>query len=264
MLCLQYLYCFDSGKGMIVHTYAAFFGLGVIILLPKEDIEGIPNNRPSYTNNIIASIGAMVLFVFFPAFNSVFSGGTFLQYNLAFYNTLFSLVGSTTGGFIFSGVFRDRINFNDVLNCVVSGGVVIATSANLMLNPGGAIACGVLSSAFTVTTSISLSKLFKGLKIYDTRGVICAHGIPGFLSGVLSTILILIYGANSNANYLNIVVTNQGRDSFLQAGYQMACTALSLGMGFVAGLVTGFTITRTIKYRKDQLFTDTMFWEIDA
>jgi hypothetical protein len=78
------------------------------------------------------------------------------------------------------------------VNSIVSGGVVISSSVIFLYNPGGAIACGFISSCVTI---IGI-KLFPSL--YDIRGSFVTHGIIGFLSGVLSSILILIYGTLFN------------------------------------------------------------------
>ena len=262
MLCLNYLYCFDGGRGMIVHVYSAFFGLGVSALLPKVGVEDSNRDQPSYYNSIVSAVGAMFLFIFFPLFNTMFSVIT--SRNLSFYNTLFSLVGSTAGGFVFSGMFRERFNFQDIMNCVVSGGVIVATSADILQNPGGAIACGVITSVVTVVGLIGISKVFRFIGLFDTRGVMFSHGIPGVLGGALSSFLILIYGHNSNGNYFNISLTMVGRSPDTQAGYQMACTALSLGLGLMGGLITGAMVKTIANYRKDELFNDFTFWDFDG
>ena len=63
--------CYDVGRGMVVHTYAAFFGLGAIIMLPSSD-EYSTRNMPSYLGNVLSALGTVFLWIYWPTFNSFY------------------------------------------------------------------------------------------------------------------------------------------------------------------------------------------------
>ena len=70
--------------------------------------------------------------------------------------------------------------------------MAIGTLANLVIQPGAALAVGMVAGAVSVLGFHFLSPLlFRKLRVHDTCGVHNLHGIPGMISAVGSIIAVL-------------------------------------------------------------------------
>lgn len=64
----------DVGGSMVIHTFGAFFGLSVsLILSPKKSSEA-KHLGEGYTNNLIAMVGTLFLWLYWPSFNCALAG----------------------------------------------------------------------------------------------------------------------------------------------------------------------------------------------
>jgi ammonium transporter Rh len=85
--------------------------------------------------------------------------------------------------------------------------------------------------------------------VHDTCGVQNLHGIPGFLGGILSAIVIASYNGQSVNDiyrpYLPFAqqINVNGRTYTQQAAIQVAGTFMSLGIGAFSGIIAGIIIT---------------------
>lgn len=83
------------------------------------------------------------------------------------------------------------------MNATLAGGVIVGASAGLLTNVGGALVLGVLagfisSMGFEYLTNFSEDTC----NLFDSCGVQSLHGIPGFLGGIASSIVISAYGSD--------------------------------------------------------------------
>lgn len=58
----------DAGGSSVIHTYGAYYGLTVCLILSKK-IKPITNVRISYISNIFGFIGTLFLWLYWPSFN---------------------------------------------------------------------------------------------------------------------------------------------------------------------------------------------------
>jgi ammonium transporter Rh len=66
---------FDAGGSTAIHTFGAYFGLTVSLIISKVVA---PKSKPetSYNSNIFAMIGTLFLWMFWPSFNAGFFAST--------------------------------------------------------------------------------------------------------------------------------------------------------------------------------------------
>lgn len=64
----------DLGGSMVIHSFGAFFGLACSFALSfRKKILGTKNLGDSYTNNTIAMVGTVFLWMYWPSFNGALS-----------------------------------------------------------------------------------------------------------------------------------------------------------------------------------------------
>lgn len=59
---------FDVGGSMAIHTFGAYFGLTVSLILCKI-VKPLARAQSNYNSNIYAMIGTLFLWMFWPSFN---------------------------------------------------------------------------------------------------------------------------------------------------------------------------------------------------
>lgn len=119
----------DPGGAVTIHLFGAVFGLAASALISrpyKDALRRELNGRApeeltsSYHSDLLALIGGVVLFVFFPSFNGALApNGT--QYRVVI-NTILSLLASAVATFLVSRAFRQRLfDVHDVQNSILAG-----------------------------------------------------------------------------------------------------------------------------------------------
>lgn len=128
---------------MTVHMFGAYFGLTCVFFFkPKRAIEDKWQQcQGQYNSHIIAMIGTLFLFIYWPSFNSALSTGVMQQ--RASLNTFFAITASALmSAFACRFVYRHRLNMEVIMNATLAGGVMIAGCCELIFNPGYAIIVG--------------------------------------------------------------------------------------------------------------------------
>lgn len=70
----------DLGGSMVIHSFGAFFGLACSLALSfKKKILAAKNLGDSYTNNTIAMVGTIFLWMYWPSFNGAISNSAELR-----------------------------------------------------------------------------------------------------------------------------------------------------------------------------------------
>lgn len=117
--------------------------------------------------------------------------------NIAATNTIFSLIGSTMAAFVLSCFLNQgKFNIEHLLGASISGGVVVAACANLILHAYLAYIFGILIGLGTVLMMVYLNPLLIWIKLLDVSGVLYCFAIPGIFGGILSAILRASYFSN--------------------------------------------------------------------
>ncbi|CAG9832015.1 unnamed protein product [Diabrotica balteata] len=241
----------DAGGSIFVHAFGAYFGLAVSYVLnrKKKNKEGSSETAASlaeanYTSDLFAMIGTVFLYIYWPSFNAIELEGS--QKSMAIVNTYLSLAACTITAFAASMLLTHEKKFDmvHVQNSTLAGGVAVGAAANLMIQPLGAVAIGILAGVISVYGYSRLSPLIeKRLGIPDTCGVHNLHGMPGILSGLFSVLMAGIateelYGADLYSVYPARDATT-GRNAGEQAGYQLFGLAITIAVAVGTGLLTG-------------------------
>ena len=93
----------DIGGSMLIHTFGAYFGLAVSLMLWNKKAEDHKNNSSAYHSDLFAMIGTLFLWLFWPSFNGALAAGN-AQYR-AVINTYFAMTAGVLSTFIFSILF---------------------------------------------------------------------------------------------------------------------------------------------------------------
>ncbi|XP_043946495.1 ammonium transporter Rh type A-like [Protopterus annectens] len=286
----EFLKVSDVGGSIIIHVFAAFFGLTVTRVLYRSGLtQGHPKDGPSYQSDLLAMLGTLLLWVFWPTFNSAVALKGDDQHRAALH-TFLSLSASTVTAFVISIVLdeKGKIKMAHIQNATLAGGVAIGAVADMMISPAGAITLGCLGGmACTLGFEYLTPFLAKKLKIQDQCGINNLHGIPGIISAIAGIVCILL---SSEENYgLSLYETfphmspqvddprlqellhdfpalkaGFGRRASDQALYQAAALAVTIATALVGGCLTGYTmkIPFLTQPTDDQCFSDEPYFKV--
>ncbi|XP_047028605.1 ammonium transporter Rh type B [Helicoverpa zea] len=241
----------DIGGSIAIHTYGAYFGLGVSTAMRMRKPTGpdppgtVRLDGPSYASDVTSVLGSIFLWIFWPSFNSGLASSD-SEHQRAVINTYLALAAATVTTFVLSAMVNHKpgkIEMEHVQNSTLAGGVAVGAVANMFISPGVAIAIGIGAGFISVFGYRFLSPKLQNLGIQDTCGVNNLHGIPGVCSGLLSVLFAAlatseVYGAE----YADIfpAIVEDGRSPANQALYQLIALVTTLVLSFGTGLLTGF------------------------
>jgi len=255
----------DMGGSMFVHTFGAYFGLAVARVLYRKEASESYKNGSNYHSDLFSMIGTVFLWIYWPSFNAALAPGDDQQ--RAVINTYLALASCCVTTFVVSSLLDNKNKFDmvHIQNATLAGGVAVGTSADMMINPYGAIFIGMVAAILSTVGFKFISPFLEDkLKVHDTCGVHNLHGMPGVLAGVIGAItaamasteaygnsLYEIFPARAPANgtelleiqsSLSGVVAGLGRDGVSQGGYQAAALGITLIIALITGAVTGLLL----------------------
>jgi ammonium transporter Rh len=206
--------------------------------------------------------------MFWPSFNfGVFAVTPFTKTQIVS-NTILSLTGSCLATFMTSAFLKNKITKEHLLNATLPGGVVIGALAEILFNPGGALAIGFLTGIISILGYQYFTPyLEQKLGLYDTCGVHNLHVIPGILGGFVSVIVPASYARSSTLDVFTPDLSNFPQLSTLlatpykQGGLQIATTFCSLGIGIGTAIITGFILTSIYSSNVEEFFNDIIYFE---
>ena len=128
----------DVGGSITIHAFGAVYGLAASYWLsPPGQGAGHPKAAASYTSDVTAMLGTLVLWLYWPSFNGALAGDAQL---FCIINTLLALLGATLAAVAASVAAGGKLDMVHVQNATLAGGVAIGSSANLHLPPAAALA----------------------------------------------------------------------------------------------------------------------------
>lgn len=92
--------------------FGAFFGYGCTWMMTPKEAYGHENNAANYHSDIMAMLGTIFLWMYWPSFNGALGAGA--QQERAIINTLLGLCGSCVVAFLASHLFRRERRFHMV------------------------------------------------------------------------------------------------------------------------------------------------------
>lgn len=161
-----------------------------------------------------------------------------------------------------------------VQNSTLAGGVAIGTSANLMIQPFGALIVGSVAAIISVVGYKYITPFMaRKLRIHDTCGVHNLHGMPGILAAVIGAILCGFASTETYGhNLYNVfpamkydpVYNPNPRTAWGQTGYQFAGLGVTLAVAIGGGMLTGFILRLPcwIQLDEQSIHDDEDFWEV--
>ncbi len=215
----------DFGGSMIVHTFGAFYGIGVTLLLRYNNKSlskpVLPN---SFEHQITSLIGTIFIWCYWPSYNSslVVSETTTFKGIL---NTYFALIASVVFAFATSKLVigSGKFSMYHVFHASLSGGVIMAASAVFVKDGYASYLVGSLIGILsTLYIHFVLPKL-QAAGMLAIAPQLSLHAIPGLLGGFLSAIWVKSY-------------------TDLKAGNQVAATFISMGIGLFGGVIVGLIV----------------------
>eukprot|EP00035_Acanthoeca_spectabilis_P039036 m.58436 g.58436 ORF g.58436 m.58436 type:complete len:457 (+) comp9411_c0_seq2:128-1498(+) len=266
-----YLDVIDIGGSMFIHTFGAYFGLAVAVVLgnnasPLPPSDQSNHNESTKTSDTFAMIGTIFLWMFWPSFNGALAP-TVTQERV-FINTVLALTGSCVGTFIWSQLKRRKLSMVDIQNATLAGGVAVGSSADLSIDPWAAMLVGLVASAVSVWGYTVLTPWLNAkLKLDDTCGVHNLHGMPGIIGGIAGTIAAATAGDDIDGVDAAVLYPARGpgldRSAGEQAGYQFLALLITLFISILSGALTGKIVS--LKFFEPpapkDYYSDHLYWD---
>ncbi|XP_075763124.1 ammonium transporter Rh type B isoform X1 [Pelodiscus sinensis] len=260
----------DAGGSMTIHTFGAYFGLMVSRVLYRPQLDKSKQREGSvYHSDLFAMIGTIYLWLFWPSFNSAITAHGDDQLRTVM-NTYFSLAASTLATFAISALVNEegKLDMVHIQNAALAGGVVVGTSAEMMLTPFGAMIAGCLAGLVSTLGFRFLTPILDSrLKIQDTCGVHNLHGMPGVLGALLGA---LVAGLATQDVYgdgmadVFPLIADGSRTATYQGACQFFALLITLGVAVVGGSLVGAGLKiKALGAPPDtQCFEDQLYWEV--
>ncbi|CAH1263934.1 RHAG [Branchiostoma lanceolatum] len=243
----------DIGGSMFVHVFGAYFGLTVARMLYRPEASDSTKEGANYNSDLFSMIGSVFLWMYWPSFNSALAVGDG-RYR-AVINTYLSLSACAVVTFAMSSAFdKDgRVNMVHVQNATLAGGVAVGTTADMMIQPWGALLIGIIAGTLSTVGFTVVQPFLARLKFHDTCGVNNLHGMPGLLAGVAGVV----------ASLLKLCELGD-RSAAVQAEFQMAALFVTIGIALLGGTITGIILQLPVwgKLQSEELFDDRANWEM--
>eukprot|EP01090_Pellita_catalonica_P008737 TRINITY_DN19808_c0_g1_i1.p1 TRINITY_DN19808_c0_g1~~TRINITY_DN19808_c0_g1_i1.p1 ORF type:complete len:652 (-),score=101.34 TRINITY_DN19808_c0_g1_i1:33-1946(-) len=243
----------DFSGPVTIFVFGAVFGLTISYILSLPIIEGEDDETfqardrlRSYNSSIFALLGGAIMISTIAGFNTAL-GDDGTQYRIAI-NSVLAITAAIVMTFIASRLFWGKFNVMDVQRAPVAGAIAVAGATSYVVNPAGAMFIGGVVAFFAVGAYAFVTPFLEGnrtrskskwkfLTLEDTGGVLAYFLIPAVLGAVAGIIGTAISGNDAdiwgNSTERIFVETDN------QAGYQLAALAITIGIAFVGGLITG-------------------------
>ena len=293
-LCEEKLESIDVGGALYIHTFGAIFGISMSMVLfcskkVKNEIQKFNYlYKSNYFSSLTAFLGIIILFCFFPSFNSALASidknkdklenisknftivkEIELQRQRGRINTYFSLFGSAISSFISSGLFnKGRFVFEQILFGSISGAIIISGCCTVCFDHWAAIIIGTLGSCITVIFLSKIKPLFNKCGFQDTFNVVIIHGISGLLGSFITSMFVgnfkmRFYNVDTKGEKYKYIYTDfESRvDNNVQAGVQIGAIFITIGISFIGGIATGYLMKISTCGKLNQYFTDAEFFK---
>lgn len=270
----------DMGGSIFVHTYGAYFGLATAWALGPKGTTSRPdyeNNSSTKTSDTFAMIGTIFLWMYWPSFNGALATGD-QQHRVAI-NTVLSLSACCVSAFCWSALLRHGKKFDmvDIQNATLAGGVAVGSSADLVIQPWGAVVIGLIAGFLSVFGYVYVGPMLeKKLGIYDTCGINNLHGMPGLMGGIGGAISAASAGETAYGNSIGDVfsfrspclpaddpnyTSDCGRSAGEQGAHQLFALLATFVISIVGGIIAGTVARQPFFEPPHTLYDDELFWE---
>ena len=265
-LCLVKLKAIDVGGSLYIHTFGAIFGLAIYMVLfcstkMKTALKDYSfYNNGNYFSHIIAFIGVIFIWCYFPSFNAGLAFNNNYRYRSTI-NTYLSLSGSVVGSFIASALYnKGRYVIEQILFGSFSGGVIISGCSTVCIDHYASLILGFLCSGICVTFLSKIKPFFINWGYEDIFNIIIIHGIPGLLSSFITPMMIGDFQNRYIKNNIHYLIFDDERTSAQQAGIQIGAIFITIAISFTSGIATGYLMKIATCGKIDNYFIDSEFF----
>jgi len=230
----------EISGAVTLHFFAGTFGIFCSWIMSPEASKGdrkhmIPheNFRSSPDSNLFAFIGAALMWLYRPTFNSALSP-YYVQHRVAM-GTILGLFSSACMAFWTSKLLRGgKFFMPDVQNAIFAGGIAMASNVSLAV-PAVAVCVGAWVGFQCVVGFVFIQPfLLRYLDLHDSGGIFSLHFMSGLTSGLCSIVVTGIVGSS-----LPSLFPHGG----LQFAFEIALIAITFCLAAFSGCLTGL-ITR--------------------
>jgi len=263
--CLKNFEAVDIGGSIFIHTFGAYFGLAVSIMVgePKDAKRADKRNSSVYTSDLFAMVGTIFLFMFWPSFNAAMCPNDHFAKERVVLCTLVALCGSTMMAFSCSKLFAQDSKFRmvHIHNATLAGGVAVGTSSDLILSPYTAMLIGMIAGTLSTYGYVFISPWLERKGIRDTCGIHNLHGMPGVLGGISSIFCSWFHSSSDYGDVSKVMpARGDGRSGGAQGLYQFAALALTLFLAIISGLLVGKFIMCSLFNKETSAYSDSSHW----
>lgn len=173
---------------MYVHTFGAYFGVAAAFFYyPKKAMQHSGLCASSYNSNLVAMVGTLFLWMFWPSFNGALASG--YQQQRVIVNTVMAISASCITACGYCKIKLGRLDMEVVLNATLAGGVSVGSASDLVVTASISMLIGAFAGLVSAVGFLHLGPyLQKSIGLHDTCGVHNLHGIPGVIGGVIGAI----------------------------------------------------------------------------
>jgi len=193
----------DAGGSILVHMFAAYWGLGVILGLRNKAV----NDEPAATSVHSVSfvwLASMLLMVLWPSFVTALLPPEDIIPGMA--NTYLAMVASILATYVILWALKRTIDPLVFTYAILAGGVAIGASVDLA-NPWQSWVIGLIAGAVSTLSFLFLDEWLRGKTgVWDTMGVHNLHGVPGIVGGLAPIVLGFAGGSQAIAVLGTLVI----------------------------------------------------------
>jgi len=187
-ICVNMFHVTDAGGSILVHTFGAYFGVACTYGFQPKRAANSMNMQSNYQSEMVAVVGSIFLWMFWPSFNGGLSEGT-TQHRIIC-NTVLGITGSVISAASTARILFGKLDMEIILNATLAGGVAVGSSCDLICEPWCAIMVGMLGGILSALGFAKIGPWIMESKIalQDTCGVHSLHGMPGVFAAIVSMI----------------------------------------------------------------------------
>lgn len=238
----------DMGGSMYVHTFGAYFGCAASYFFqPGNAIRDIEKrNGGGYNSQLIAMIGTVFLWMFWPSFNGALADAA--QQQRVIVNTVMAISASCVTACGFCRLYFQKLEMEVLLNATLAGGVAVGSASDLVVTASVAQLIGGAAGIVSAWGFVKLGPwLQEKIGLHDTCGVHNLHGLPGIMGGVIGSLSAALSGSanafDEAAQKATFKAMADGRSAQEQGMYQLAALGVTLGLAIFGGAASGFLVS---------------------
>jgi len=136
------------GGSIIIHVFGCYFGLAASWWFQPTRASKSPNNLSNHNSEIVALVGSIFLWIYWPSFNGALATQGDQQQRV-FCNTNLSIGAGCIGAALMSRIYHGKMEMTIVMNATLAGGVAIGTSSDIWTSPALAMWVGLIAGSWS-------------------------------------------------------------------------------------------------------------------